>query len=63
MNEELLEKGLKFSSKYLSKWGSKVPLSFYFYLAERWASGYYKKLVKGKSTKIVGLYGKNRRSI
>jgi hypothetical protein len=23
-------------------------------LAERWATGYYKKFVKGKSTKIVG---------
>jgi hypothetical protein len=54
MSEELLEKGLKFSTKYLSKWGSKVPLPFYFYLAERWATGYYKKFVKGKSTKVVG---------
>jgi hypothetical protein len=54
MNKELLEKGLKFSSKYLSKWGSKVTPSFYFYLAERWATGYYRKFVKGKSTKIVG---------
>jgi hypothetical protein len=54
MSKELLEKGLKFSNRYLSKWGSKVPLPFYFYLAERWATGYYKKFVKGKSTKVVG---------
>lgn len=53
MNEKLLAYGLKFAERYLSKWKS-VPLPFYFYLAERWATGYYKKLVEGKSRKIVG---------